>query len=630
MDSATDTEVHFDPSKKPADDAVTLRLNRTESSRSQRRRSSEASKGKRTGCCPKLFERASGSWWNPKFNSPIIEQQFLKNCFSQVRRRFRSSLLYFILVTLAWMIYIPLHILYTGSNLEKCEWERYEIALGCLLAFCLLLLILTATRYYQKCVILSSFVLAFVLCSMLVMFTIFNMTMVESNCNGRVMSSIATFALALETILMTYTVMPISFLRTALMMIVFSVVYETLYFISLQEFCNDMLAWKIITKLFLHTCVHVMGTHIFFMSQVRTRSTFMKIGEAIVARRQHKKEKQVKESTIHALMPSMIAKELLSKSETEGGRQQAIFRPFYMNRMEDVSILFADIAGFTQMSANKSAETLVGLLNNLFGRFDILCTKNKCEKICTLGDCYYCVSGCPEARTDHATCCVKMGLSMIEAIKDFCKEKGEKVNMRVGVHTGTVLCGIIGNRRFKFDVWSNDVTIANKMEASGEPGKVHVSAETAKFLGDQFLLEESPAEKRPLLLGMKTYFIMCKNDTIKTSNHSGTPTSVHKVGITINSNDNVDSESANSDPAAIRDGTTNQTNKPLLSAEENKVPSENNTPQEVSLLTSSHLADGTIVSMLPPLVYPSPLASFFSIPSSDRSAIRMKPFSIFK
>lgn len=500
MDSATDTEVHFDPSKKPADDAVTLRLNRSESSRSQRRRSSEASKSRRTGCCPKLFERASGSWWNPKFNSPIIEQQFLKNCFSQVRRRFRSSLLYFILVTVLWMIYIPLHPLF-DPQLAECGWIHYEIALGCLLGFCVLLLALTATRYYEKCVIFLSFVLAFILCSLLVMFTVFSMNdHKEEQCNGQVMSSIATFALAVETILMTYTVMPISFLLTALFMIVFSIVYEVLYFYSVKD-CTDMLMGRIITKLLLHICVHVMGTHIFFMSQVRTRSTFMKIGEAIVARRQHKKEKQVKESTIHALMPNAIAKELLSKSETEGGRKQSIFRPFYMNRMEDVSILFADIAGFTQMSANKSAETLVGLLNDLFGRFDILCVKNKCEKICTLGDCYYCVSGCPEVRTDHAVCCVKMGLTMIDAIKDFCKAKGEKVNMRVGVHTGTVLCGIIGNRRFKFDVWSNDVTIANKMEASGEPGKVHVSAETAKFLGDQFLLEESPAEKRPLLLG---------------------------------------------------------------------------------------------------------------------------------
>ena len=85
-----------------------------------------------------------------------------------------------------------------------------------------------------------------------------------------------------------------------------------------------------------------------------------------------------------------------------------------MHRMENVSILFADIVGFTKMSSNKTAHQLVGLLNDLFGRFDFLCQKNGCEKISTLGDCYYCVSGCPEPRPDHAKCCVEMGLAMIK------------------------------------------------------------------------------------------------------------------------------------------------------------------------------------------------------------------------
>lgn len=90
-----------------------------------------------------------------------------------------------------------------------------------------------------------------------------------------------------------------------------------------------------------------------------------------------------------------------------------MFRPFNMVRMDNVSILFADIVGFTRMSSNKTAEQIVDILNDLFNRFDELCILSGCEKISTLGDCYYCVSGCPEPRDDHAKCCVQMGLGKV-------------------------------------------------------------------------------------------------------------------------------------------------------------------------------------------------------------------------
>lgn len=86
----------------------------------------------------------------------------------------------------------------------------------------------------------------------------------------------------------------------------------------------------------------------------------------------------------------------------------------------------------------QTADQLVGLLNDLFGRFDIICKRSGCEKISTLGDCYYSVSGCPEPRPDHAQCCVAMGLAMIDAIQEFDAASNEAVNMRVGIHTGKV------------------------------------------------------------------------------------------------------------------------------------------------------------------------------------------------
>lgn len=291
-----------------------------------------------------------------------------------------------------------------------------------------------------------------------------------------------------------------------------------------------------LAKFFLHACVHAVGIHLFTMSQVRSRTTFLKVGQSIMHGKDLEVEKALKERMIHSVMPRMVADELMKQGDDESDnsfkrystsspkskkkktsiqRAHLIFRPFTMQRMEPVSILFADIVGFTKMSANKSAHLLVGLLNDLFGRFDRLCEGTGCEKISTLGDCYYCVAGCPEPRTDHAYYCIEMGLGMIQAIEQFCQEKREMVNMRVGVHTGTVLCGILGMKRFKFDVWSNDVNLANLMEQLGVAGKVHLSEITAKYLDERYLKEDGKVMERvgsqsvvaDQLKGLQTFLI---------------------------------------------------------------------------------------------------------------------------
>ena len=295
--------------------------------------------------------------------------------------------------------------------------------------------------------------------------------------------------------------------------------------ISSRSFSDDdYFSTSLGIRILMQICIHLIGIHILIMTFVRMRGTFMKVGQSLLVRRQLEMEKQLKEKMIHSVMPPKVADWLMEESEREREREdslkkgsipsnntdiRSLFRPFNMHSMENVSILFADIVGFTRMSSNKTAEELVGILNDLFERFDDLCENHGCEKISTLGDCYYCVSGCPEPRLDHAKCCIEMGLAMIEAIKQFDIERREGVNMRVGVHTGTVLCGIVGTKRFKFDVWSNDVTLANKLESTGKPGRVHLSEQTLSFLDDRYITEEGE-----LINGIKTYFIESRKSDI--------------------------------------------------------------------------------------------------------------------
>lgn len=192
---------------------------------------------------------------------------------------------------------------------------------------------------------------------------------------------------------------------------------------------SDIFSTNLAIRILMQICIHLIGMHILIMTFVRMRGTFMKVGQSLLVRRQLEVEKQLKEKMIHSVMPPKVADWLMEESEREREREdslkkgsipsnntdiRSLFRPFNMHSMEDVSILFADIVGFTRMSSNKTAEELVGILNDLFERFDDLCEHHGCEKISTLGDCYYCVSGCPEPRSDHAKCCIEMGLGTCE------------------------------------------------------------------------------------------------------------------------------------------------------------------------------------------------------------------------
>ncbi|MBN3281783.1 ADCY9 cyclase, partial [Polyodon spathula] len=492
---------------------------------------------------PQLFERSSWQWWNPRFDSTNLEEACLERCFPQTQRRFRYVLFYLAVACLLWSIYF-------GVNGARCDWTAFLVPTLGFLIFCMLLLLFTFTRFYARLYVWVSlllFIVTFALTLSLQLQRAFFLKEGDfDNSTGLTnaayswepcLSPVGTFSLCMEVLLLLYTIMHLHLYLCVLLGLVYSMLFEILgciYFANDSTESNP-LYWLAPAKALLHICAHAIGIHLFIMSEVRSRSTFLKVGQSIMHGKDLEVEKALKERMIHSVMPRMVADELMKQGDEESEnsvkrystsspknkkkkpsipKAQIIFRPFNMKRMEPVSILFADIVGFTKMSANKSAHALVSLLNDLFGRFDRLCEITNCEKISTLGDCYYCVAGCPEPRADHAYCCIEMGLGMIEAIEQFCQEKKEMVNMRVGVHTGTVLCGILGMRRFKFDVWSNDVNLANLMEQLGVAGKVHISEVTASFLDDRYLREDGRVMERvgqsvvaDQLKGLKTYLI---------------------------------------------------------------------------------------------------------------------------
>jgi class 3 adenylate cyclase/HAMP domain-containing protein len=173
-----------------------------------------------------------------------------------------------------------------------------------------------------------------------------------------------------------------------------------------------------------------------------------------------------------------------------------------VDRFEHVSVLFADIVGFTALSAKKAPEELVGMLNDLFSVFDRLAEQHGLEKIKTIGDAYMVVAGIPTPIADSAVAIAHMALDMIEAVKP------HDLALRVGIHTGTVVAGVIGKKKFIYDLWGDTVNTASRRESHGVPDRVHVTAATYAVLRGVFDLESrGPIEIKGKGL-MTTYLLV--------------------------------------------------------------------------------------------------------------------------
>ncbi len=215
-----------------------------------------------------------------------------------------------------------------------------------------------------------------------------------------------------------------------------------------------------------------------------------------VAHRLVELERDKSEQLLLNVLPPAIAGRLKDRETT------------IADRYSEATILFADLVGFTRLSQRMDAESLVRMLNDIFTRFDALTDKYGLEKIKTIGDCYMVVGGVPEAKPDHCAAMAAMALDMIRELDAFNAANGQSLQIRIGINTGAVVAGVIGRKKFIYDLWGDAVNTASRMESHGEPSRVHATQAVVDAIGHLYRFEDRGEIEVKGKGTMKTWFLV--------------------------------------------------------------------------------------------------------------------------
>jgi class 3 adenylate cyclase len=214
------------------------------------------------------------------------------------------------------------------------------------------------------------------------------------------------------------------------------------------------------------------------------------------ARFELSREREAADQLLRSILPESIVERLK--------RDQSAIAEGFM----DATVLFADIVGFTPLSAKMAPGKLVEMLNDVFSKFDALSEKYGLEKIKTIGDAYMVVGGVPTPRKDHATAVANMAVEMRDLAEHLRAPTGDPIRIRIGINSGPVVAGVIGTTKFSYDLWGDTVNTAARMEAHAEPGTIHVTERTCERIRTQFQLEARGNVEIKGKGTMKTYVLV--------------------------------------------------------------------------------------------------------------------------
>ncbi|XP_055841976.1 adenylyl cyclase X E [Episyrphus balteatus] len=279
---------------------------------------------------------------------------------------------------------------------------------------------------------------------------------------------------------------------------------------------DDHILIKTISEAIFLGCVNLLGIYFRFMKEIAIRTTFLDRRECIeenlllrYARDQEKSlflsiipaqtadkiEREVRERIEHMKVENRHRRSSLDRGNPHTHRSIKRWRrpdtgKLFIESHSEVSVLYADIVNYTHLTTTLDVKTLVETIHDLFVKFDQASEEYNVLRIKFLGDCYYCVSGVPVKNDHHAKSCVDLGLRMIKDIREVRTKRQLDIDMRIGVHSGSILSGVIGVCKWQYDIWSKDVDIANRLESTGAAGRVHVSQQTLELLDGEYMYEE--------------------------------------------------------------------------------------------------------------------------------------------